>query len=445
MSALPLDLDDAAFAALAEIAPRPVVEAEARRIYGRHAPHYLEALDATRAGLVERAPVVSRIPWLPTLRAPEVILLPGILGSHLARPSGFPARIWLSVLRLQQGGLSRFAPLAADGQTDAVPPGGLRPDGVLQMVYGLLRLQLRRRGFVVHDFPFDWRKSAASEARRLERFIADRPDRRFYLVGHSLGGLVAAMYAHQQPDWRARIAGAIFMGVPIAGAFEAASFLLGTSWIARSIAAFGRDTPTSLQRLGRTLPGLLDLLPDPGTFSAALHGDGMPRLFERSAWPEVGRPLQRWLDASRDGRSQLLASPLLERTTVLCSPHHSTLASIDLADGVLRDGAHFEEGDGTVPARSACAPGARAYYALQWSHALLPAEPAAADAIAAIMRHAPVDLPVLDPATMGAAVSAPASGQLERIDDALRLRFATGRFSLDDLAWFVDGVASRPT
>lgn len=438
----PTEPTDDAFATLAETVPRPILEAEVRRVFGRHAPHYLTALDATRGSGVEHVRFVDRLPWLPTPRDPEIILLPGILGSHLARPWGLPSRIWLSVYRLQRGGLSRYAPLAPDGRTDAVPPGGIRPDGILQIVYGILRLQLRRRGLVVHDFAFDWRKPVADEAERLHRFIEARPRRRFCLVAHSLGGLVAAMYAHQQPGWRDRIASAVFMGVPLAGAFEAASFLLGTSWIVRAIAAVGRDTTESLQRLGRTLPGVLDLLPNPAIFKDAAHGAGMARLFDRAAWPDAGRPLQTWLDASRDGRPHLLDSPLLERTTVLCAQRHATLASLDLADGTLRDGRHFETGDGTVPARSACAPGAKAHYALDWSHALLPAEPATADAITAVVRRAPVTLPRLDPTLAGAALPAPVSSALEGVDDALRERVAAGRFNLDDLAWIFDGAAS---
>ncbi|BFO21434.1 hypothetical protein SHKM778_78220 [Streptomyces sp. KM77-8] len=133
---------------------------------------------------------------------------------------------------------------------------------------------------VLHDeavleFPYDWRLSVESSARRLTeaalrhlrdwrahpagrasafRRSADRP--KLVLVAHSMGGLVAQAALAASPELADATRDLITIGTPFHGIPGVAGFLGSDSRLRRS---------SWLRQLGeaaRTMPGFYDLLPD---------------------------------------------------------------------------------------------------------------------------------------------------------------------------------------
>lgn len=325
---------------------------------------------------------------------PEIIFLHGIMGGHLAAHGSLGGRIWLSPLAFAAGSVAGRLALAEDGERDVNSRHVIYPDGLLRFVYEKPARKWRMRGFVVHEFAFDWRKSIASSAERLHLFVEslrlENPAKKFALVAHSMGGVVAALYASRHPEWSARVTQAIFMGSPLRGSYAPIEALMGTYPLFPKFALADRlDDVESFMRMARTLPGLLDMLPDPDLFP-----DAAP-LYQRATWPESNAPAQMWLDQSRQVKRMLATSPLLETARLIASPRHATVGDVRVVGGKLQPGARNSPGDGTVPTRSAAGIPGTTVYRATFSHGDLPREPAVIEAVDDLLRNGTCRLPVL--------------------------------------------------
>ena len=194
-----------------------------------------------------------------------VIVIPGILGSELIN-SKTGETVWPSAFRTSQEGLPMNPDLASN--RDDLVPGKivetLKLARVLPEVYvyrDLLDALRRYAGYRDGDwenpaadgyqdtfyvFAYDWRqdnvKNARELVRRLERLKSklQRPDLKFTVVAHSMGGLIAryaAMYGDAdlpegdgsiQPTWigAAHISKIVMIGVPNEGSTDAFATLV---------------------------------------------------------------------------------------------------------------------------------------------------------------------------------------------------------------------------
>jgi pimeloyl-ACP methyl ester carboxylesterase len=194
-----------------------------------------------------------------------VIVIPGILGSELIN-SKTGETVWPSAFRTSQEGLPMNPDLASN--RDDLVPGKivetLKLARVLPEVYvyrDLLDALRRYAGYRDGDwenpaadgyqdtfyvFAYDWRqdnvKNARELIRRLERLKSklQRPDLKFTVVAHSMGGLIAryaAMYGDAdlpegdgpiQPTWigAAHISKIVMIGVPNEGSADAFATLV---------------------------------------------------------------------------------------------------------------------------------------------------------------------------------------------------------------------------
>jgi pimeloyl-ACP methyl ester carboxylesterase len=194
-----------------------------------------------------------------------VIVIPGILGTELINPKTGET-VWPSAFRTQQEGLPISPDLAAN-HDDLVPGKIIETVKLARLlpevyVYRDLLVALRRyAGYRDGDwnnpsidgyedtfyvFPYDWRQDNVSNARELIRRIGQlktklqRPDLKFNIVAHSMGGLIAryaAMYGDAdlpasdgpiRPTWlgAAHISKIVMIGVPNEGSADAFATLV---------------------------------------------------------------------------------------------------------------------------------------------------------------------------------------------------------------------------
>jgi pimeloyl-ACP methyl ester carboxylesterase len=231
-----------------------------------------------------------------------LIVVPGILGSRIVnRRTG--EVVWPSVFRSDVDGLSLPATpdlpsnrdeLEASRIVDVAKLAKIAPE--VYVYHYLLRALTDFGGYREGDwesppeggdrdtfyvFAYDWRRDNVESARLLARRVEalklklGRPDLRFNIVAHSMGGLVAryaAMYGDQdlapegaaaQPTWAgASFVDKIFMfGTPNAGSMEAFSVLLEGYSVTEGL----RRRVRLLNKLSRedvmTAPSIFQLLP----------------------------------------------------------------------------------------------------------------------------------------------------------------------------------------
>ncbi len=229
-----------------------------------------------------------------------MIVIPGILGTELIN-SKTGETVWPSAFRTEQEGLPISPDLATN--RDHLVPGKIletvRLARVLPEIYvyrDLLEALRRYAGYRDGDwenpganghqdtfylFPYDWRKDNVANARELVRRMdrlksrLQRPDLKFNIVAHSMGGLIAryaAMYGDTdlpegdgpiQPTWAgaAHVSKIVMIGVPNEGSTDAFATLLEgysvTEGLRRRVPLLNKLTAEDVV----TTPSVFQLLP----------------------------------------------------------------------------------------------------------------------------------------------------------------------------------------
>ena len=215
---------------------------------------------ATRSAGVARSQVDRAEPENRANR-PAVILLPGIMGSHLSvRDGKRNNRIWLD----------KFDLLRGRGDELEITNKKVFASDVLAGPYDDFRDFLTREGLHVLPYPYDWRHTLETAAAKLDDLVRRRlsaSDAPVYLVGHSMGGLVASLFTQQFPDsWlrvRERGGRLVQAGTPNLGSYVIPGILDGSEGTLRLLAAL--DLRTSLKEWVRRIaryPGVLELAPN---------------------------------------------------------------------------------------------------------------------------------------------------------------------------------------
>jgi pimeloyl-ACP methyl ester carboxylesterase len=238
-------------------------------------------------------------------------------------------------------------------------------------------MQLRQR-YPVFEFPYDWRISLEQAVAQLqtclERWAAANPDKRFTLIGHSMGGVVIRAYLARHAAWAEQhVKRAITLGSPYLGAPSTVENLcLGNS----ICATMDQLNPkNNLQKVLLTMPGLYQLLPVPPELFPSGHDyPANWDLYDSTEWRLDGLR-QPFLDATRafhtftaqqDPQVELIQIagcnlPTTTGVTQTFSPTEKPQFSL----------AKSNDGDNTVPYWSSVSCGARVYY-IQESHRDLP-------------------------------------------------------------------------
>lgn len=219
-----------------------------------------------------------------------VVVIPGILGSRLARRVGGKLEpVWDLSIRTLPRALKRLAAgdLAVAGNGANPPNDGVEAVDLLnyQLLPGFFgvddydSLLAALRGAVgtrqVLKFPYDWRLSNRHASARLNTMVRDelktwnaergRDDAKVWLIGHSMGGLVARHFCEHHGG--AEITrGVVTIGTPHRGAPKALAALVNGHHIG----------PLDLSKLVRSLPSVYELLP----LFPVLHGEQTYRIAE---------------------------------------------------------------------------------------------------------------------------------------------------------------------
>lgn len=236
-----------------------------------------------------------------TADRPVVVVLPGIMGSHLA--SGDDT-VWLDWDDLAAGGLTRLE----------VDSPNVEAKALIDASYARL-IDYLAGTHQVYPFPFDWRLSLDRAANRLAAEVRQILDRvgpqpvRF--LAHSMGGLVVRRLRSQHPALWAELAGRhgfrfVMLGTPTAGSWTIPAILLGQERVLRMLALLdSRHGSEGWVRRVRRFPGLLEMMPA-----------GDPTLFEEATWQGwaglegLTAPQAQDLSAARELRSALDGPPL---------------------------------------------------------------------------------------------------------------------------------------
>ena len=320
----------------------------------------------------------------PPAEHPAVILLPGILGSHLRVHN---ERIWLSLRMI--GGLPKLAYQAGAGD--------VHPDGVIGGSYGALKAHLAASHEVI-EFAYDWRQPIENEARRLgkvmdealaERAATGQPVR---LLAHSLGGLVARTVELECPAvwqrWLERPGSRMLMlGTPNGGSFAPMQVLSGDDPLGNALVAFGLPFQDQRARqIMAEMPGFMQLqasLLDPKLGLerqqqwAKLANEDLEKVRQISWWHsgEIQRNAYRWgippqtvLDAATALRHRLDAQRdntlpgFKDRLLMIVGRARLTTAGFEMN---AEEGLVYldmpDTGDGRVTLDNALLPGVRAW------------------------------------------------------------------------------------
>ena len=213
----------------------------------------------------------------PMAEKPAVIVLPGILGSHL-RVNG--KRIWLS-WRLLNG----FAQLDyPDGNRTVVADGpiGSTYDGLLDYL---------AESHEVIPFSYDWRQPIENEARRLGTEVEaalvarEQSGQPVRLLAHSMGGLLArALQIECGPIWDRMMerqgARLLMLGTPNAGSWAPMQVLSGDDSFGNTLTGVGAPFQEHSARASMArFPGFLQL-------QAGLLDSSLP-LNTRAGWQQL--------------------------------------------------------------------------------------------------------------------------------------------------------------
>ena len=210
-----------------------------------------------------------------------IILIPGIMGTELFKDYDDQKEIWPNVNKLIFSITDNFLndlALNPDGTEKSDKP--MRLGDIIRgnhldilgtkydsKIYEGLISQLEGEGYVENTnlfvFPYDWRKSNADSAEKLKekinKILADTGADKVDLVAHSMGGLVAKKYIAL--NGAGNVDQLIFIGTPQLGAPKAFKVIMEGDDMGIAKGKFSFLTPSKVKYISQNMPGVFELLP----------------------------------------------------------------------------------------------------------------------------------------------------------------------------------------
>ncbi len=349
---------------------------------------------------------------------PRVLILPGIMGSRLARTAllNIEDILWINPFEIAAG---RLTALKLDGGSSRY-----HAAGVILLTYLKLKLLLRIAGFDADFFAYDWRRSLSDLGASLAEAIRQDPASQLSLVAHSMGGLVARAALADSAEVRQKLHQLIMLGTPNYGSFAPAQVIRATYDVVQKIAKLDQfhSADQLSNQVFNTFPGLYEMLPSPDKFTAV-------NLYKAGSWPKTGpKPQSKLLLGVKPVIDRL--APADSRFFLVAGVNQDTVTGLRLEHDEFK----YEispDGDGTVPlafARLAGISDKQTYY-VEEGHGSLPNNGAVASTVldllstgttSALPNQRPVSrrVPrlVSEAELRGMALRAPGVGQLGSAD-----------------------------
>ncbi|MEL6969292.1 MAG: CHAT domain-containing protein [Bacteroidota bacterium] len=220
-----------------------------------------------------------------TGKKPLVVLLPGIMGSNLKMND---QKIWLNYGRIFTGSITRLN----------IDNNGIKASSLVATSYRDVVDFLKKKGYEVLIFPFDWRQTTKGAAKYLDQEIRQILDSdsiptppSIQIVAHSMGGLVArALALYHKATWKKLqlLPGfrTILLGTPWRGSYLIPQTLTGHGDTIRSIQSFSATkTMKELLQVFNKFPGLFELLPIEGhDFSSIKLWQKLAKIHPEQTW-----------------------------------------------------------------------------------------------------------------------------------------------------------------
>jgi pimeloyl-ACP methyl ester carboxylesterase len=367
------------------------------------------------------------------------ILLPGILGSLLASTRGLSALLWFNPMIIMDGHLN-LLDLAPDGRSDRSPDVEITPVGIEKMTYLQLIRALASHSRL-YQFPYDWRRHIEGNADQLhasiQRWNTAEPGRRYAIVCHSMGGLVARAYLARHPQEAERLIERVIMiGTPFHGAPATALTFTDEQNPAQLVARLNEQN--DMTGFTANLPSLYQLLPAPPELFRPQRDYPFDwDIYDASAW---GLPWirQDYLDDARALHAALAASdPQVEMVNIV-GCHQRTIRDVRRDDGqqgcplvaVYQDSGP-ESGDEQVPLWSAQDKRLQVYY-VQDTHGRLVSNDQVLQAVVNLLYGQPVELPAELPEPGHPLRSLRASPLMQQVAE-IKEHIEQGRLSRKDI------------
>jgi pimeloyl-ACP methyl ester carboxylesterase len=354
----------------------------------------------------------------------RVIILPGIMGSTLARRglAGFDHVLWIDPVEIAAG---RLTELKLGG---AATP--YHAAGVVLLAYLKLKLRLNLAGFDADFFPYDWRRSLADVGAALADRIRQDAAAQVRLVAHSMGGLVARAALAVSAAAAKKVSRLIMLGAPNYGSFAPVQVVRGTYDVVQKVAALDleHDADELSGQVFNTFPGLYEMLPAPEKFAAV-------DLYDPAAWPAKGpRPRPTLLAAVKPVINRL--APADSRFFLVAGVNRETVVGLHTSEGEFAYDVS-PDGDGTVPlafARLANIDDKQTYY-VEESHGSLPNNGLVESAVIDLLATgATTALPTVRPPARGAARVVSERQMVAAAEEGQHLGTADHRGLLDAVA-----------
>jgi pimeloyl-ACP methyl ester carboxylesterase len=386
-----------------------------------------------------------------------VVLIPGCGGSELHSVRGVITRLYLDP-RLILKGRGIYLKMNAKGNADALPAIEGTALRCMPRAYDKMRLFLSRNAWL-HEFPYDWRRNVQAIAERLhaaiEHWASGVAERKFSLVCHSMGGMVARTYLATHPQAaEKRIARVIMLGTPHYGVV---SNLLNLLHGDLGLKIMEKINPANAPlEVARSFPSMFQTLPSPPEhFKAQVPYpiQGGWDLYRAESWRIDGIE-QAHLDSAARFHA-LMAGPAAQVPLFeIAGCHFGTAVALKrvIAPGEKPDyrvtyvNEGPNSGDDTVPLWSTLPPGGTRYF-VQAKHGDLPHKNEVLQAVLDLIHgEATIELPQeLPNKKQWGIMDQHKSPELEvedvdRAAERLRKRLADGTFDLDDVSLLQFGL-----
>ncbi len=312
----------------------------------------------------------------PSGEKPIVILLPGVMGSHLDVDG---KRIWISQSELFEGGFSKYLNIETEVSSTSV----------IKRYYGDLALALKDANYDVRVFPYDWRSSLFKAARDLRTLIEQclEFEQPLKLVAHSMGGrVVQCMMLKYDSVWKRFInrehSRFLMLGTPWLGSHKILSLMTGRDLTMRTLAGWDQDKCTyDLTKVVQEYPALYELLPmDGGDSRNDLFDADTESKLKSSSYPiPAGRQFDAFENFKREYEKKFSKIDL-SKIYYIAGKSKCTIDGYRIIDKHSTKELYFDytaEGDGTVTWKLGFPPGLpeeNRYYACT-QHANLPRDP----------------------------------------------------------------------